>query len=205
MTDKEFKRLTRAQLIEIIYQLQLNQDELDKKFGFNNYHRDPSVLIEKSDKLEDELEKIGVKVLKNEVDTVTVGTTDIDVYGVLTSNPSAFWSYGGESFVSYLEENERHIKVTAIHEPVVFSEFSPDFWGDISLSGHTHGGFIKVPLLGPLYTHEGGLFPGRKGDLVYGRYEVAGRPVIVSAGLDNENFFRINNKPELVIIDINRF
>ena len=28
MTDKEFKRLTRAQLIEIIYRLQLNQDEL---------------------------------------------------------------------------------------------------------------------------------------------------------------------------------
>ena len=29
MTDKEFKRLTRAQLIEVIYQLQLNQDELE--------------------------------------------------------------------------------------------------------------------------------------------------------------------------------
>lgn len=28
MTDKEFKRLSRAQLIEIIYQLQLNQEEL---------------------------------------------------------------------------------------------------------------------------------------------------------------------------------
>ena len=28
MTDKEFKRLSRAQLIEIIYQLQLKQDEL---------------------------------------------------------------------------------------------------------------------------------------------------------------------------------
>ena len=29
MTDKEFKRLTRAQLIEVIYQLQLHQDELE--------------------------------------------------------------------------------------------------------------------------------------------------------------------------------
>ena len=28
MTDKEFKRLSRSQLIEIIYQLQLKQDEL---------------------------------------------------------------------------------------------------------------------------------------------------------------------------------
>ena len=28
MTDKEFKRLSRAELIDIIYQLQLKQDEL---------------------------------------------------------------------------------------------------------------------------------------------------------------------------------
>ena len=28
MTDKEFKRLSRSQLIEIIYQLQLKQEEL---------------------------------------------------------------------------------------------------------------------------------------------------------------------------------
>ena len=31
MTDKEFKRLTRPQLIEIIYQLQLKQDELTEE------------------------------------------------------------------------------------------------------------------------------------------------------------------------------
>ena len=31
MTDKEFKRLNRAQLIEIIYQLQLQVDELSKQ------------------------------------------------------------------------------------------------------------------------------------------------------------------------------
>ena len=31
MTDKEFKRLSRAQLIDIIYQLQLKQEELTKE------------------------------------------------------------------------------------------------------------------------------------------------------------------------------
>ena len=31
MTDKEFKRLSRPQLIEIIYQLQLKQDELERE------------------------------------------------------------------------------------------------------------------------------------------------------------------------------
>ena len=31
MTDKEFKRLSRSQLIDIIYQLQLKQNELEEE------------------------------------------------------------------------------------------------------------------------------------------------------------------------------
>ena len=73
------------------------------------------------------------------------------------------------------------------------------------LCGHTHGGVIRIPVLGPLYTHEGGLFPERRGSFVYGKYEASGRPLIVSSGLENSNVLRINNQPELVIIDINKF
>ena len=73
------------------------------------------------------------------------------------------------------------------------------------LAGHTHGGLIRIPFIGPLYTREGGLLPGRSGCYVYGRYEVQGRPLIVSAGLENKNIFRINNEPEIVIVDINKF
>ena len=73
------------------------------------------------------------------------------------------------------------------------------------LTGHTHGGVARVPVIGPLFTHEGGLFPERNGDFVYGRYDAAGSPLIVSSGLENSNVFRINNQPELVIIDINKF
>jgi predicted MPP superfamily phosphohydrolase len=73
------------------------------------------------------------------------------------------------------------------------------------VAGHTHGGMVQIPMLGALYTREGGLLPGRSGHYVYGRYEVQGRPLIVSSGLENRNIFRINNEPELVIIDINKF
>ena len=55
------------------------------------------------------------------------------------------------------------------------------------------------------YTHEGGLLPERNGDFVHGRYEVVGAPLIISAGLNNNDIFRINNQPEVVIVDINRF
>ena len=73
------------------------------------------------------------------------------------------------------------------------------------LAGHTHGGIVKIPMVGALYTSEGGFLPERSGHYVYGRYEVQGRPLIISGGLENKNIFRTNNPPEIVIIDINKF
>ena len=73
------------------------------------------------------------------------------------------------------------------------------------ICGHTHGGMIRVPVLGPLYTREGGLFPERSGCFVYGRYSTAGKTLIVSSGMDNSSLLRMNNQPEVVVIDINKY
>ena len=154
---------------------------------------------------EEKLESAGIKVLKNEKDTIKIRTMNVDVYGVLNSNPSSFWSYSGNAFSDYIYENPDKLKITAVHEPFIFQEFTPEFWGDLMVCGHTHGGVLRVPILGPLFTHEGGLFPERNGDFVHGRYSAAGKPLIVSSGLENSNILRINNQPELVIIDINKF
>lgn len=190
---------------EGIYDFKLNQDELDKKFGFSDKNRDETKLLEVEDAYEDKLEKTGIKVLKNEKDTIKVKNMTVDVFGVLTSNPSSFWTYTEKSFADYIYENTDNIKITAIHEPFIFEEFQPEFWGDLMVAGHTHGGVMRVPVLGPLFTKEGGLFPERSDKFVYGRYDAAGKPLIVSAGLENSNVLRINNQPELVVIDINKF
>lgn len=191
--------------VESVYDIPLNQTDLDKKFSFTDETRDETALLALPDELELTLEKSGYKVLKNEKDTLTVGTTEIDIYGVLTSNPSSFWTYTSKSYPNYIYEDTDNLKITATHEPFIYEVFTPDYWGDLMLCGHTHGGEIRVPILGPLYTKEGGLFPERKDCYVYGRYDVAGRPLIISAGLDNTNLLRINNQPELVVIDINKF
>ena len=191
--------------VEIYYDIPLTQESLDKKFGFDDNNREPGKLLEITDELTKKLEVSGIKVLKNESDTITIGATVVDVYGVLTSNPSSFWSYAGESFDEYIYSNENHLKITAIHEPLVFEEYSPDSWGDLMLAGHNHGGTVKIPMIGPLYTHDGGLLPERGGHYVCGRYEVQGRPLIISSGLENNNIMRINNQPEIVIVDINKF
>ena len=51
---------------------------------------------------QEKLEKAGINVLKNEKDTIKIKTINVDVYGVLTSNPSSFWSYAGESFDEFI-------------------------------------------------------------------------------------------------------
>ena len=191
--------------VETYYGYPLTQEALDAEFGFDDETRAPDKLLETVDSLAERLEEVGVVVLKNRAETVTVGTTPVDLYGVLTSNPSSFWSYAGESFQSYLDAEESHLKITAMHEPLILEEYDPEFWGDLVIAGHTHGGLVRIPLIGPLYTPEGGWLPGRSGHYVYGRYEVQGRPLIVSAGLENKTLFRINNEPEIVIIDINKF
>ncbi len=191
--------------VESIYDFNLNEEELDKKFGFDKSNRDETALLKIPDSYEQKLEKVGIKVLKNEKDTIKVKTMNVDIYGVLTSNPSAFWSYSGQTFSEYINENTDNLKITAVHEPFIFEDFSPEFWGDLMVCGHTHGGVIRLPLLGPMFTKEGGLFPERNGDFVYGRYDAAGKPLIVSSGLENSGVLRINNQPELVIIDINKF
>lgn len=191
--------------VESLYDFTFNEKELDDKFGFTKDNRDETALLKLEDSFEKQLEAVGIKVLKNEKDTLKVKTMNVDIYGVLTSNPSSFWSYTEKSFADYIYNDNDNFKITAIHEPTIFEEFNPEFWGDLMVSGHTHGGVIRVPVLGPLYTHEGGLFPERSGDFVYGRYDTAGSPLIVSSGLENSDLLRINNPPELVIIDVNKF
>lgn len=191
--------------VEEIFEFDLSGDGIDSFFGFNDYNRNEKALLDYNDSFEKIIEKTGMKVLKNETDRITVGTTVVDIYGMLTSNPSAFHRYTYKSFNEFLTNDSDNFKITAVHEPFIFEEFEVESWGDLMMCGHTHGGGMRVPVLGPLYTHEGGLFPERNGDYVYGRYDVAGRPLIVSCGMENKNILRINNQPELIIIDVNKF
>lgn len=191
--------------VERYYGYALTEEKLDAELGFDNTNRDPNKLLEIGDPFAEKLEDAGVVVLKNSVATVTVGDTNVDVYGVLTSNPSSFWSYAGDSFDDFIYTNEKNLKIMAIHEPLIFEEFTPDSWGDLMLAGHTHGGLAKIPMVGALYTPEGGFLPERGAHYVSGRYEVQGRPLIVNSGLDNSDIFRVNNQPEIVIVDINKF
>ena len=66
---------------------------------------------------------------------------------------------------------------------------------DLILSGHAHGGVVRLPFIGGLYAPRQGFLPQYTAGL-YGK-------TIVSRGLGNtKNSFRIFHHPEAIIIDL---
>lgn len=185
----------------------MSLDEIDEILGCTEDNRSSEGFYTLEDELKTELESIGVHVLWNEYETVQVGENQIDIYGVLTGHPYAFWQYAGEAFSEFYDNNTDHFKLMLCHEPYIFETWKENAWADLSLAGHTHGGLIRIPYLGGLYEYRNGLFPesGNKGYYVYGKYDVNGYPLIIGNGLNNQELLRINNQPELVIIDVNRY
>ena len=89
--------------------------------------------------------------------------------------------------------------ILLVHRPEYFDDYC-QFGFDLVLSGHVHGGQWRIPgLLDGLYAPGQGFLPEYTG----GQYEKNGVVMIVSRGLAREttNVPRINNRPELVIID----
>lgn len=180
-------------------------ESLDELTGQPGETKDSQKLYDLDNGLKKTLEATGVKVLFNESDLITIGSTDIRIFGTLTSNPSAFWPYAGTSFNSFLNENTDEIKIFACHEPLLLETLEDEKWGDLVLCGDTHGGVVRLPGIGALYTRDDGLFPEKRGAMVYGKYKLGSSQVIVSSGLENKNPLRIFNQPEIVIVDVNNY
>lgn len=185
-------------------------DEIDQILGTTEGSRNSEGFWEMDDELKTSLEELGVNVLWNESDTITIGKNTIDIYGVLTGNPYAFWQFAEETFVDFRYTDLEHFKLFLCHEPYIFETWKDDSWADLSLAGHTHGGAVRLPRIGALYEHKHGLFPefGEKklqNYYIYGKYNVQDYPLIVSGGLSQKDLLRINNQPELVVVDVNRY
>ena len=189
-----------------VYGIDMTLESLDARWATGEDDRDTTGIHAVQDPLRKALEDTGVTVLLNETATVEVRGCQVDVYGVLTSNPSAFWPYAGESYEAFTQENPENFKLMLCHEPYIFETYEGTGWADLTLCGHTHGGVVRLPYLGGVYEHSHGLLPELQPDtLIYGMYEIANRPLIVSSGLSNRGMIRVNNQPELVVVDVNRY
>lgn len=93
-------------------------------------------------------------------------------------------------------------KICLAHMPDTFIfNGAYSMWNvDLVLSGHTHGGLIRLPFIGGLYAPMQGWFP--EYDRGYFRLGEHMQMVITSGLAGHGVIPRINNPPEIVVIDL---
>lgn len=146
--------------------------------------------------LDTELEDRGVNMLINRSVSWEKEGTTVRLIGV------AIDESGYDRWAKDMLEkawNQDGYKIVLSHFPGLYENKLKDADFDLALAGHYHGGLICIPGVGGLYHPETGFFPKYWG----GQYEMTKGTLIVSRGMGNHGWIpRINNRPELVMIEI---
>lgn len=162
---------------------------------------------EKMKLLLSELKRIGVTSLINRSELLLIRGRKLRIYGLVT--PMEYYkdllrNYNPKACLTR-QDTERYLgpcdlglfTLLLSHNPLYFNAYHS--WGaDLTLSGHIHGGIVRIPGMGGLLSPEAKFFPKYDG----GCFEENGKHLIVSRGLGNNFGIRINNPPELVYITI---
>ena len=165
-------------------------------YGIGNH--EGNMIYTSGIRIDDLLRQQGVTVLINQSADITVKGVDISVGSVSTSVQDY-----DEYSAPFVEEFEQKtdLKLLIAHCPDLFYEKLADVKVDLAVAGHYHGGQIRLPLLGGLYAPSYGLFP----KYCDGMFTLPGCRLFVTRGLGNSHseIPRINNRPEIAVIDIN--
>ena len=148
----------------------------------------------------DEWRSHNVNILSNEALDVEVSgsvvqliaiSDDLKQFDMSTNN--------GKKFIENLEPTN-NCRICLTHYPELFLEKLLDRGIDIAFTGHAHGGLIRLPKIGGIYSRGEGFLPKLTAGVVTVR---DGAQVVISRGLGSSSIVpRINNRPELVVVDI---
>ena len=142
---------------------------------------------------EEELRKLGVQVLRNEVAVLEREGQQLYIAGI--DDPEFFPSR--EAFLDCLNllcDDEGYTLLLS-HRPELFRDYC-DAGAELVFSGHAHGGQFRLPWVGGLYAPHQGALP----EYDAGLFSQDSTNLIVSRGLGNSIFpFRLFNRPEIVV------
>lgn len=96
-------------------------------------------------------------------------------------------------------EGKSPYTIMMAHNPEYFEAYSKR--AELTLSGHVHGGIVKLPFLGGVISPRLTLFPKYDGGL----FEKENNHMVISRGLGSHTLpFRVFNPCELCVIDLNK-
>lgn len=94
--------------------------------------------------------------------------------------------------------DKERFQILLCHSPLYFHGCA-DWGADLTLSGHFHGGTIRLPILGGVMTPQFQFF----NPYCAGFFQTEEKYMIVSRGLGTHSInIRLNNKPQLVVVEL---
>ena len=149
------------------------------------------------------MEDAGVTVLEDVRTEIGMESETITLIGVNDPSYQTDYLFGDSETVmnTKLEDlHTGHVGFTILlsHRPELFDTYA-DQDIDVILSGHAHGGQFRLPFIGGLVAPNQGLFP----EYDAGIYTEGNTNMLVSRGVGNSILpFRINNRPEVILIEL---
>ena len=149
------------------------------------------------------MEDAGVTVLEDVRTEISMEGATITLIGVNDPSYQTDYLFGDSETVLNTKLEELHTEdgeftVLLSHRPELFDAYT-DHGIDLVLSGHAHGGQFRLPFIGGLVAPNQGFFP----EYDAGIYTEGNTNMLVSRGIGNSILpFRINNRPEVILIEL---
>ncbi|MEM5011371.1 metallophosphoesterase [Niallia taxi] len=155
----------------------------------------------KYDQLEKIIKSTGVTILHNQREKLQLNGTTFLLAGIddpAISNEASAVTVETELAKTLEGVNDQDFVVLLSHRPELYSVYA-EHNIDLVLSGHAHGGQVRLPFVGGLVAPDQGFLP----KYTAGKYEQDDTAMIVNRGLGNSIIpQRVFNTPEIVEITI---
>lgn len=159
--------------------------------------------VSEYDDLKKNLVELGVIILEDEKINLEQSEECITLLGVNDPSFQTDYLFGDSTTVmksklQSLINGEESYTILLSHRPELFEVYTENDV-DLVLSGHAHGGQFRLPFVGGLFAPNQGVFP----EYDAGLYTDDNTNMIVSKGIGNSLFpFRFNNRPEVILIEL---
>lgn len=147
------------------------------------------------------LKECGVAVLSNQCEILERGGDRLALAGVDDPNGYADQTTPEELYAWIQENNPGLFTLLLAHRNDRFGQYANAGY-DFVMSGHGHGGIVRLPFVGGLIGTDRRFFP----PWTAGLYTVGDSTLFVSRGLGNNTVpfqgFRVFNRPELAVVTL---
>lgn len=148
--------------------------------------------------LEERLTDAGVHVMDNCMYSGQFEGLALNIAGVHDPDMPGNNVVLAKQTIKALMEDTKGYTILLSHRPELFDTYV-ESGADLVLTGHAHGGQVRIPFIGGVVAPDQGFFPA----YTEGAFTKENTTMIVSRGLGNSVIpIRINNRPEIVVVKL---